>query len=277
MDRVEQFRTKSGSELAAHFLATGGTRTVVICHPTPGAGNLNPDPAETAKRAVTLVGIDRPGYGLSVGPEGEAAPSVVQAAADLAAVIEQIATDPVGVVGWLSGGWVAAALAARRPELVDRIALVSTPAPHHQVNWIDPTLVQMIASNQLETYGQSLAGHDLLGIGDVDAAFLADPAIAGRLNEMLTQAMVQGMPGMLAEIAGFYLPELGFQLADIAAKTLCLYGRDDPVFGNRHGSWWQRNLADARLEMRPNAGRLLLFPMWKRILAHLAPRGRKRS
>lgn len=68
---------------------------------------------------------------------------------------------------------------------------------------------------------------------------------------------------------------LGFALADVTAKTLLLFGARDPETGSRHGTWWQRRLPDARLEMDPAGGHDLLTPRWKRALSHLAPRCRR--
>jgi pimeloyl-ACP methyl ester carboxylesterase len=68
---------------------------------------------------------------------------------------------------------------------------------------------------------------------------------------------------------------LGFELSDVTAKTLLLFGAKDPLTGSRHGAWWRRNLPDARLEMHPDAGHDLLGLMWKRVLSHVAP-GSKR-
>lgn len=60
----------------------------------------------------------------------------------------------------------------------------------------------------------------------------------------------------------------------VLAKTLLIYGSSDPLTGSRHGTRWQKALPDARLEMNPGGGHDLLIPMWKRVLAHLAPRRR---
>jgi pimeloyl-ACP methyl ester carboxylesterase len=69
--------------------------------------------------------------------------------------------------------------------------------------------------------------------------------------------------------------ELGFALSDVTAKTLLLFGALDPGTGSRHGTWWQRRLPDARLEMNPHGAHDLLVPAWKRILSHVAPRCRR--
>jgi pimeloyl-ACP methyl ester carboxylesterase len=65
---------------------------------------------------------------------------------------------------------------------------------------------------------------------------------------------------------------LAFSLSEVTAKTLLLFGAKDPQTGSRHGTWWQKNLPDARLEMSPRAGHDILVPGWNRALSHLAPR-----
>ncbi|XVU28768.1 alpha/beta fold hydrolase [Actinoplanes sp. CA-054009] len=69
--------------------------------------------------------------------------------------------------------------------------------------------------------------------------------------------------------------ELGFDADGITAKTLLLFGAKDPLTGSRHGTWWQRRLPQARLEMYPDGTHDLLVPTWKRALSHLAPRCRR--
>ncbi|MBM2614729.1 hypothetical protein JIG36_04065 [Actinoplanes sp. LDG1-06] len=68
---------------------------------------------------------------------------------------------------------------------------------------------------------------------------------------------------------------LKFKLSEVTAKTLLLFGAKDPDAGARHGTWWQKNLPAARLEMNPDGDHDLLTPMWKRVLSHLAPRAKR--
>jgi pimeloyl-ACP methyl ester carboxylesterase len=63
---------------------------------------------------------------------------VASAADDLAAVLDTLHAERVGVAGWSAGGRVALALAARRPDLVDRVAVLGTPAPDEEEPWIEP-------------------------------------------------------------------------------------------------------------------------------------------
>lgn len=63
-----------------------------------------------------------------------------------------------------------------------------------------------------------------------------------------------------------------FDPGAVEAKTLLIYGSDDPLTGSRHGTKWQKTLPNARLEMNPGGGHDLLVPMWKRVVSYLAPR-----
>jgi len=88
---------------------------------------------------------------------------------------------------------------------------------------------------------------------------------------MLRAAFVQGAHGLAADIAAYCLQPWGFHPEDVRAETLLLYGSHDPLADPRHGHWWQSQLPEARLEVVPGAGHLLVIPMWARVLAHLAP------
>src|SRR5205814_911319 len=110
----------------------------IWCHGAPGSGRFDPDPEETAARGVTLVGIDRPGYGRSTPVEPGTWATVAGAADDIAAVVRGLDGGPVGVAGWSAGGRVALALAARHPDLVDRVVVIATPAPDEAIPWMSP-------------------------------------------------------------------------------------------------------------------------------------------
>jgi pimeloyl-ACP methyl ester carboxylesterase len=166
--------------LPIHLVAEGTTgRVVVLCHPDPG----DPDPEMTWSRGVTLLGVDPTEFGRWDADE-------------LAEALDRRGAGPVGAVGWSDGGLVALALAARHPELVDRLVVIGTPSPGP-----DPT--------------------------------------------------------------------------QVTAKTLLLYGAKDPIAGPRDGKWYQQRLPNARYEQVPGEGRLLVGPMWRRALSHLAPNHRR--
>ncbi len=292
---VELVERDGGRRVAVHRLAEGDTgRTVVLCHAAPGSGAFDPDPEQTWARGVTLLAVDRPGYGQSDPiPDGEWA-SVGGAADDLAAVIDRLGCGPVGVAGWSAGGRVALALAARRPELVNRVVVIGTPAPHSEMPWISaeqqaaldqlrgllPEAVHAILVRQLapliptDVHAPEALG--MLGVSPADDKALALPDARLRLMQMLAGAFAQGAVGLAGDIAGYTLQSWGFEFSAVQAKSLLLYGSRDPIAGQKHGVWWQKQLPDARLEVVPGAGHLLILPVWQRALSHLAP-GAKRG
>lgn len=111
----------------------------------------------------------------------------------------------------------------------------------------------------------------LLAVSAADDAALAMPGARDRLTRMLEAAFARGPAGWAGDIAGYSLCPWGFTPAEVQAKTLLLYGSRDPVAGPRHGTWWQKRLPDARLEVAPGSGHLLILTHWKRALSHLAP------
>jgi pimeloyl-ACP methyl ester carboxylesterase len=290
---TETIMLRSGRRIAVYqWEPADPTATIVLCHPAPGSGDFNPDPQQMAKRAVTLLSLDRPGYGDSEPLPVDQWATVAQAADDLAEVLQQRNLASVGVAGWSGGGRVALALAARHPHLVDRVAILSTPAPDEIIPWVAPEQRQAVEALRglpaAEARAQLAAkipwGNppfeallSFLARGPADDAALTLPGVSARLQRMLTAAFHQGTSGLASEILGYCLHPWGFEPSDVSAKTLCLYGSADPIAGAKHGSWWQKNLPQARLEMVPGAGHLLAIPMWYRVLSHLAPGSKRRK
>lgn len=150
----------------------------------------------------------------------------------------------------------------------DRVVVLfgSGADPDPQLTWArgvtlladDGTGTELYHAGPVGVVGSSMAGLDAL-------------AIAARHPGRVDRVVLVATPIPTDEVA------LEFDLDDVAAKTLLLFGAKDPLTGSRHGSWWQKRLPDARLEMSPQGGHELLMPMWKRILSHLAPHSRRQT
>jgi pimeloyl-ACP methyl ester carboxylesterase len=280
-----RFVVDSGRRVAVHRLTRGTDRCVVVlCHGAPGSGCFDPDPAETRARNVRLLGVDRPGYGRSQ-PVAAEWPTVASAADDVAAVLDNLDVERVGVAGWSLGGRVALALAARHPDLVDRVVTLGTPAPDAAVPWIEPQELDGLrrapeqARARLRTRLDSIIPADphssaalrALGASAADDAALQTPGARRRLGEMLEAAFMQGSSGLAADIAAHSLRPWGFEPEAVRAETLLLYGSRDPLVGPQDGLWWRAHLPNARLEVFPRAGSLLVIPTWRRVLSHLVP------
>jgi pimeloyl-ACP methyl ester carboxylesterase len=301
------FTLRSGRRVGVTTLGDPlAARVVVFCHPAPGSSVFDPDPDASANRGVHIVSLDRPGYGSSDPWPAGTWPSIVGAADDIAEYIREMkrTESPIGVnrpptigiAGWSAGGRVALAFAARHPELVDRVAVVATPAPNEEVAWIPPAMQQQsdelgrLAPDEARSrMSGMLQGQadvvraadleagvplDLLGAGPVDAGALALAGLEDRLGRMLKDAFRQGPGGVADDILSYTARPWGFDPGAVRAKTLIIGGQADPIAGHAHAAWYQRAVPDSRMEMVPGAGHLVIAQAWSRVLSFLAPNPR---
>jgi pimeloyl-ACP methyl ester carboxylesterase len=305
-----QYELLSGRKLGITGMGNPkASRIIVFSHSAPGSSRFDPDPVASTSRDVQILAFDRPGYGSSDPLPAGRWPSIAQAADDIAEYLHSVAViaqnlggdiPAVGAVGWSAGGRVALALAARHPALVDRVAVVATPAPDREVQWIDPERAAIAArlgtltpDDAIEQFTGMLMTRigallppddpeepvslDLIGATTADARALAYPGARDRLSSMLRDAFRQGPRGLAADILSYTVRDWGFDLDRVRAKTLLLYGDADAVAGHAHAAWYHERLADARIEMSPGAGHLLIIPLWERVLAHLAPGAKRKT
>ncbi|MGI8721811.1 MAG: alpha/beta fold hydrolase [Geodermatophilaceae bacterium] len=277
--------TTGGRRIAVRVSGPDDGSPVLFCHVAPGSRRFDPDPKATAAAEVRLITMDRPGYGGSDRLGADDSPSIPLYAEDCAAVLEQLGVRAAAVAGWSAGGRVAMALAARRPDLVRSVALIGTPAPDEEVAWIGATEKSMIAAlaadpdSALVNLEQMLAPMTadpaatigMVGSGPADAAALADPGLRADLEEMLTEAFVQGSAGLAADLLSYTLAPWGFDPRSVGAPVRCWYGAADAVVSPAHGQWWVDQVADGRLTVVPEAGHLLVRPVWADVLRWSPP------
>lgn len=256
------------SGAAVGFSAAGdplSQRLVLFCLPTPGAGIFDPDPIVTNTWGVHLVSLDRPGYGST--PAGTGVSLIQDRADDLAAFLgasrdaarSSGATvfGPAGVVGWGTGGMVALSLAARHPELIDRVAAFQTAAP--QGFAFDPSL------QALPPFGMPA-----LGIPS-DDPLLERPGLRNRLERMLESAGEQGDAGTSWDRKALADHSWTSELGGVEADVRLIYADDMGDVDRNDGAWYRRRIPSARIVRVSSGGALALVTEWDRILAHVAP------
>jgi pimeloyl-ACP methyl ester carboxylesterase len=252
------------------------TTDVLFHHSVPGSG-FDPRPRSTAACGATLHAPSRPGYGEAPPLEGEV--PTLHAVADLtAAQLRAAGVEHLDlVIGWSGGGHHALALAAAHPDLVTAVALVGAPAPDEAVAWIPDEFRPAIATLRdsptiaVEMLRQALDGTepvvDLVCGGDADIALLGDDReLARRLDATLVAAFAQGGLGMATDLVAQHVSPWHFDAGDVTQPVTLLYGADDPIIDIAHGHHWADALPHAQLEVRADAGHLLIASAWEELL-----------
>ena len=243
---------------------------VVWCHGGPGS-RLEPAPSGDAAEAagLRLVGIDRPGYGLSTPSPGRTIASWVP---DALAVADHLALDRFYTVGVSTGGAYALALAALASERVlgvvacsamtdmrDGPARSTMAAGICHALWDAPDRAAAMAA-AVAMFGEDgtlmLEGELGQGFGPSDLALFESPAYL--------EASATGFPAMFAwGVQGYPDYRLAdgpgwqtFDVTDVACPVTVLHSEADGLVDVTHARHTASILRDARLELHPELGHL---------------------
>jgi pimeloyl-ACP methyl ester carboxylesterase len=270
----------SGRQVAVDVTGPDDGPAVLFCHVAPGSRRFDPDPATSVAADVRLITVDRPGYGRSEPlPEGHL-PSITGYADDHAAVLDHLGVRGAVLAGWSAGGRVAAAIAARRPDLARALFIVATPAPDEVVPWIPEEQRPAIDAMRADPVGsiRQLAGMlanavadpavavGMMTAGDADAAALDDPDVRRAVEVMLSEAFTQGAIGLASDLFSYTAAPWGFDAAAVGAPTHCVYGDADVLVPPAHGAWWANQIVGAEMTRIPGAGHLVISSAWSQVL-----------
>jgi pimeloyl-ACP methyl ester carboxylesterase len=247
---------------------------VVFLHRNPGSRLFDPEPTVTRTSGIRLITIDRPGYGRTA-PLREPSRSAV--AADLAAVVEELALERVALVGWSGGGMFAVDAAALLGDRVRSFSLVCTPAPDSEIAWIPDDFRPLIESARADParalpsiveacgfYADDPAAAASSDPGEADAAVRARPGIAEQLAVMMREGARQGATGMAADIVAGARDD-PFPIDRVDAPVHLWYGAEDWI-GPEHGRWYEQQFHGAKLTIVPDVGHLLPLVHWAAVL-----------
>jgi pimeloyl-ACP methyl ester carboxylesterase len=215
--------------------------TVVYLHGTPGSrisGRLL-DPTAT-DRGNRLVAPDRPGMGLSTHDPDRRIDGVAD---DVAALADALDADRVGVVGHSGGGPYALACAARIPERLAGVVVVSGvphPAVRSRGAAVDAAVgllgaAPWLARPPLAVVARLVRERPALFVGLLrrraappDRAVLEDARVAETLEAALTVAFAGGTRGPALDAALLGDPaRWGFEPADVEVPVVVHHGTRD--------------------------------------------------
>lgn len=237
-----------------HWKEFGGSGpTIVLVHGL-GGSTINWDAVggEFARFGRT-VALDLPGFGLSPALRDWTLDSYFTA---LCEFIETVGNGPVTLVGNSMGGLISETVAARRPDLVSNLILVSpaTPpvAPDPRIHW--PTAVRL-AAQATPVLGPAISRSYRRRYQPAELVKLSLGRIAhkpSRIPPELVQNLVSQMevryqlpwtveavPAMARAVAGAWLKRGDFvaMIRDIQCPTLVVHGAEDPIVSPSAVEW----------------------------------------
>lgn len=226
-----------------HVLSAGHGTPLVYLH---GAGDLGGWLPALGALATTfrVVRPDHPGFNRS--DDDPTADSVGALAQRYVALLDALQLDRFHLVGTSFGGWLAAEIALRRPDRVDRLVLVDPaglPA--------DGPIPDMFRTPPGELVALLCGDADSQAAGRARAAAVQqDPVLVERrTRNTATAARLAGEPYM-------HDPGLGARLAELRAPTLLVWGALDGLFPIGMAQQWLRAVPSARLHVVEGAGHL---------------------
>ncbi|MET8093126.1 alpha/beta hydrolase [Micromonospora sp. NPDC005220] len=263
--------TPDGRHLAVETSGAPDGPAVFLLHGTPGSrSGPRPRGIVVYRLGVYLVCYDRPGYGDSDRHEGR---RVADAAADVAAIADDLGIDRFAVVGRSGGGPHALACAALLPDRVTRAAVLVglAPAGAPDLDWYAG-----MAESNVEDYGQ--ADEDLAELTlnlkvradearrdpmtlldflrpqlpDEDIRVVDDIAIRRLLTDMYSEALRHGPEGWIDDVLAIRRG-WGFDLGAIRAEVRLWHGEQDRFSPVEHSHWLASRIPRAEVQVQPGA------------------------
>ena len=260
-------RTAVDREIGVRDFAGGG-EPVLWCHGAPGS---RLEPAWLREEAVTaglrLIGVDRPGYGLST-PQPDR--TIVDGVADLLLVADHLGIDRFRMVGVSTGGAYALATAAVAPGRVSGVVACCAvtdmsfgPArstmhkPQVHAVWDAPDREAAMAA-AVAAYGEGfvkLLGGGMQGVlAPTDAALFADRSWMGHAMDGWDELSRHGLAGYVDDRRADGEGWVSFDVAAITCPVTVLHGDEDQLCPISHGRHTARIVPGATLVEVPGAG-----------------------
>ena len=245
-----------------------GLPPAVMAHGLGGSSLNWTDLMGLLQRDVDSWAVDLGGFGQSPPPrDGNMTPS--GHARSLAEFVEHLDAGPVHLFGNSMGGAVALQLAARRPDLVRSLTLISPALPSlfaTKSNAHLPVIaVPGVGERLVPKYLETDPGSRVQGTIDVcyaDPTRVSTQRLAESVEEVRSRdhlpyasdAFLRSLRGLLRT----YLdpgPNRPWKLAErVACPTLVIYGRKDPLVDPRSAHRVTRHFRDAHVVVLPDSG-----------------------
>ena len=284
---ARQAQLQDGRRLGFAEYGDPSGKPVFMFHDLWGNRSLrHPDDTILQRLGVRLIGVDRPGYGMSTRKPGRTLMDFVD---DIMLLSKGLQIDNFAVLGYSAGGPYALACAYRFPQIVKRCAVVgSLPPLDHAAGFraLHPfygRLCQLASGNEgllrmlMRGFfwfdGQRSAGQyvrELAGsLSMVDQQVMRNVDLFNRRQEIWEEIRGASSDNLVDEMVTL-TKSWGYHLQSIRIPVDIFWGEADifcsPIVGQRMAGM----IPNGQLHLQPQAGHLVLFSHWQAILQAVA-------
>lgn len=242
-----------------HYVVQGKGPLVVMIHGFPDYWATWKPLMKTLNAAgYRTAALDMRGYNLSDRPQGEAAYAMPNLVGDVAAVIQAEGQKDAIVVGHDWGAAVAWNVAMSRPDVVNRLVILSVPHPAGMARELATNKAQQEGSNYARNFQKP--GSEKMLTAEGLAGWVKDPkekpeyVAAFKRSDfaaMMNYYRANYPRGTGADVAAAAPPALPM----IKAPVLVIHGMKDTALNAAgHSGTWEHVQADTTILMVPNAG-----------------------
>lgn len=259
---------------------------VILFHDLWGNRTLrHPDDGILQRIGIRLIGVDRPGYGLSTRNSGRSLMDVVD---DVMLLSKALKLPQFSVLGYSAGGPYALACAYRFPEIIKRCAVVASLPPldhgpgYRAIHPFYGRLFQLAGGNEaffrwlmrgfFWVDGQRSADQVVRELGSAlsraDQDVLSNIDLFNLRRDMWDDIRRAGSDALVDEMVTL-TRSWGFHLQSIRVPVDIWWGESDNFSSPLVGKRMEELLPSGKLTRVPQAGHLVLFSHWQAILQAL--------
>ena len=250
----DRFATNDGVKI--HYVVDGEGPLVVLLHGFPDYwGSWKPLMAELNRAGWRTAALDLRGYNLSDKPHGEAAYAMPNLVGDVAAVIAAEGAKDAVVIGHDWGAAIAWNTAFSRPELVNKLVILSVPHPAGMARELASNPDQQKNSQYARNFQQPGSEKTLTAEGL--AGWVRDPAEKAGYVEAFERS---DFAAMMNYYRANYPRGTGAEVQPppapprVKVPVLVIHGMKDTALNAAgHSGVWNHVDADTTLVMFPDA------------------------
>jgi len=243
-----------------HYVVDGKGPLVVLVHGFPDYwATWKPLMAELNKAGYRTAALDLRGYNLSDKPAGEAAYAMPNLVGDVAAVVAAEGQKKTILIGHDWGAAISWQVAFNRPDLVDKLVIMSVPHPAGMARELATNKAQQAGSDYARNFQKP--GSEKMLTAEGLSAWVKDPKEKAGYLEMLKRsdfgAMMNYYRANYPRGTGGDLQTTAVSAAPQRVKVpvLVIHGMKDTALNAAgHSGVWDYVDADTTVVMFPGAG-----------------------